>query len=217
MIDDNKEVAMRRRGARTSHYYEMAFDYRPSRPRLKLENIAALNPGRTILAPPPERRGFPEYSERPRFLFEKKRVRRPLDIREFHYFWLVSDRAKTVFQTVDHAGFEFTACDVRVSRGIYDGPRYWLCDVTRVLDALDEKQSRLEIGIREDPKYNDFGKKYYNLVGDAKLVFNEDAVGSAHIFRMAFCPMKVICDQALKDACKAADLIGIKFNNALKI
>jgi hypothetical protein len=35
-------------------------------------------------------------------------------------------------------------------RGQYDGPKFWLCDVVRVLDALDESQSRLRIGIRDD-------------------------------------------------------------------
>ncbi|MCK1475535.1 DUF1629 domain-containing protein [Bradyrhizobium sp. 197] len=217
MNDDNEKVGSRRRSVRKGQYYEMALDYRPARPRLTWENAAALAPGTRVLAPPPGRRGFPEYSEQPRFLFEKKRVRQPLDIREFHSFWLLSDPAKMVFQTVDHAGFAFAACDVSVSRGTYDGPRYWLCDATRVLDALDEEQSRLEIGIRDDPKYNDFGKKYYKFGSGAKLVFNKDAVGSAHVFRMAFCFRTVICDQALKDACKEAGLLGIKFNNALDI
>ncbi len=217
MNDDNEKVGPRRRSVRKGQYYEMAIDFRPARPRMTWENADALAPGTQLLAPPPGRRGFPEYFEPPRFLFKKKRVRRPLDIREFHSFWIVSDRAKMVFQAVDHAGFEFTPCDVSVSPGTYDGPRYWLCDATRVLDALDEEQSRLEIGIQDDPKYNNFGKKYYNFRSGAKLVFNEDAVGSAHVFRMAFCSSTVICDQALKDACKEAGLLGIKFNNALDI
>lgn len=217
MNDDDEKGALRQRCACKGQYYEMAFDYRPSRPSLKLLNHAVLAPGRLVLEPLPERRGFPKYSEQPHFLFYKKRGRVPLDIRIFHHFWLVSDRAKTVFQAVDPAGFEFTPCKVSVPRGTYVGPRYWLCDVIRVLDALDEKQSRLEIGIRTDPNYRDFGQKYYHLVGGAKLVFDPDAIGSAHIFRMAFLDMTVICDQTVKEACKAAGLIGIKFNNALDI
>ncbi|MDD1518514.1 DUF1629 domain-containing protein [Bradyrhizobium sp. WBAH42] len=39
-----------------------------------------------------------------------------------------------------------------------DGPKFWLCDVVRVLDALDESQSRLRIGIRDDIRFLDHGQ-----------------------------------------------------------
>ena len=130
----------------------------------------------------------------------------------FHHYWLISDRMKTVFEAVDPAGFAFVACDIRVPRGHYTGPQYWLCHVVRVLDAVDEPRSRLKIGIVSDPIYRDFGLKRYNVLveGGAKLVFREDVVGSAHIFRMAHMNATVISDQVLKDACKTAGVAGIR-------
>jgi hypothetical protein len=160
------------------------------------------------------RRGFRDYPEVPRFLFDKKVGRSPRDLELFHAYWLVSDRTKSVFEAVDPAGFAFLACDVRLPRGDYDGPPYWLCDVVRVLDALDEAQSHLKIGIREDRAYSDFGKKYYSFSGGRELVFRDDAIGDAHVFRIEYLQAVVICDQTMKDACKAGGLKGIKFDGA---
>jgi hypothetical protein len=78
---------------------------------------------------------------------------------------------------------------VKLPHGDYDGPRYFLCNVIRILDALDEAQSRLKIAIRDDRIYSDFGKKYYSPlgVGGAELVFRDEVIGDAHIFRMEHC------------------------------
>ena len=84
-------------------------------------------------------------------------------------------------------------------------------------DALDEARSRLKIGIREDKAYIDFGKKYYDITGGGELVFREDAIDDAHVFRMAHLERTVICDQTMKDTCKATGLKGIKFDDAAKV
>ena len=73
----------------------------------------------------------------------------------------------------------------------------------------------MKIGIREDKDYIDFGQKYYRLPID--LVFREDAIGDAHVFRMAYMQPTVICDQAMKDTCKGAGLKGIMFDDASKL
>ncbi|MGX1165491.1 hypothetical protein AB7M16_001757 [Bradyrhizobium sp. USDA 372] len=142
------------------------------------------------------------------------RGRRPLDSELWYAFWLISDRAKTVFEAVDPEAFSFVACDVQVSNGVWDGPRYWFCDVRRVLDALDEEQSRLNIGICDDPGSVDFGQKVYDFWGDVELVFNDELVGDAHVFRMAYAIDCVICDGALKDAWRSAGLRGMLFEDA---
>jgi hypothetical protein len=77
----------------------------------------------------------------------------------------------------------------------------------RVLDAVDEMASRLRI-------YDEQGYKTYSLVGGASLLFKEDVVGSAHVFRIAHAKSWVICDQHIKDSCKAAGLKGISFRDA---
>jgi Protein of unknown function (DUF1629) len=137
----------------------------------------------------------------------------------YHNYWLVPDRTKAVFERVDPAGFAFVACDIRLAKGQYEGPGYWLCDVVRVLDALDESQSRLIVGIRDDPAYRTFGQKYYMAVvpGGARLVFRDEVIASAHVFRMAYMDATVICDDVLKNACKEAGLAGISFRDVLKL
>ena len=78
-------------------------------------------------------------------------------------------------EAVDPKGVSFVLCDVRIPDGVYGGPRYWFCNILRVLDALDEAKSRLKIGIRDDDCYRDFGKKFYDFSGGAELAFREDA------------------------------------------
>jgi Protein of unknown function (DUF1629) len=213
MTSDNKKSVARQRKARTR--YLMTFNYnKGGKQGYSLENLLSLAPDEKAVRPPPGQRGFRDYPEMPRFLFDKSVGRLPQDLELFHAYWLVSDRTKSVFEAVDPAGFAFLACDVRMPSGDYDGPPYWLCDVVRVLDALDEEQSRLTIGIREDKAYSDFGKKYYSIAGGNDLVFRDDAIGDAHVFRMEYLHPTVICDQTMKDACKAARLKGIKFDGA---
>ena len=87
-----------------------------------------------------------------------------------------------------------------------EGPAYWLCDVVRVLDAVDEARSRLRIEYEGEIKR-------YSVLGGADIVFNEDVVGAAHLFRMAHMESAVICDRPIKEACRAASLKGITFWN----
>ncbi len=90
------------------------------------------------------------------------------------------------------------------------GPTYFLCDVVRTLDALDEKASQLKIVIRDEYK----ARKYYRLTGDARLAFNRRVLGSAHVFRLPF-HGGVICDLTFKDAVEAAGIVTAKRSNGL--
>ena len=211
-IDDAKSVTQQRKPRRRK-FYDMSFDYSMGgMPGYSLDNL-----GQVTLRPPSGQRGFPKYPEAPRILFDKDAGRLPPDLEQFHAYWLVSDRTKSVLQAVDPTGFIFVACKVRIPGGDYDGPDYWLCDVIRVLDALDETQSRLKISRRGETGYLYSGEKHYSLAGGAELVFKDDIIGNMHVFRMAYQEPTVICDQVLKDACKAAGLKGIKFRDASKL
>lgn len=75
-----------------------------------------------------------------------------------------------------------------------------MCDVVRVLEAFDEST------VQEFRS----GRKKAGLIGDKTLVFNEAAIGDAHIFRTPHSP-NVFCDQVMKDACKAAGMKGVQF------
>lgn len=148
------------------------------------------------------------------YVFDKSRGSRPYDLELCFNWWLISDRTKAVFERLDPEAFVFVPCDVRLPHGgRFDEANYWLCDVVRVLDALDESQSRLRIGIRDDIRYLDHGRKYYQFTYGDKLVFREAAIGNARIFRMAYMEERVICDQELKDACKSAGLKRIRFKD----
>ncbi|MCP3476986.1 DUF1629 domain-containing protein [Bradyrhizobium sp. CCGUVB1N3] len=209
MSDEKSKSIPRRSRARKRKFYVIGPDYRVGgKPGFRLEDNNILPRGHYHLPP---------FDEPPRFVFDKKAGDLPYDLESYYGFWLVSDRTKAVLETVDPKGLSFVLCDVRIPNGVCDGSRYWFCDVLRVLDALDEAKSRLKIGIRDDDRYRDFGKKFYDFSGGAELVFREDAVGDAHVFRMAHHGSTVICDGVLKDACKSAGLKRIWFEDVSKL
>lgn len=109
-----------------------------------------------------------------------------------------SDRTNTLFEAIDPEAFLFVRCEMTIPEGIWDGPSHWLCEVVRILDAVDESKSRLEIGIRDDERYSDHGKKFYRVSLDTKLVFKEEVIGNAHVFRMAQAKGEIICDNVLR-------------------
>jgi hypothetical protein len=173
-------------------------DRRP--PDMVLENRETVLQGMRILRG--SKPGFPKLPETPRYYIDPP----PCDLEQNQGYWLVSDRMKQVLEAVDADAFAFVKSDVRLRNG-EPGLVYWLCDVMRVLDALDEAKSRVAT-------YMDgFNEKAYDLLVPlgAKLVFQDDAVGSAHIFRMAYYEAGIVCDEVLKDACKSARLKGIRF------
>jgi hypothetical protein len=199
-------VPKRGRQCKVRKFYNMELDLRVrGRAGYKFENASVLLRGQRLLGPPAGRRGFPEYPEPPRFLFDKKLGHFPRDLELCHSYWLISDRMKTALEAVDPEGFAFLQCEVRLSNGEL-GPVSWLCDVLRILDAVDESASRVKIEYL--PQYN---SKVYQLAGGADLVFKEDVIGAAHIFRLAYLKPVVFCDQQIKDACQAAGLKGVSF------
>jgi len=164
--------------------------------------------GPPIFTSPPGRRGFREYPEVPVFLSDSRLGRTHRDFEEYHGYWFISDRMKSVLECVDPTAFEFLKCSVQLTDG-REGPQRWLCDVVRVLDALDEEQSEITIRTASD------GTKVYNLFGGENFVFKEDEVGHHHVFRMMYCESTVICDEEMRRACKAAKLAGVRFPASL--
>lgn len=192
----------RLRKPKAKKYYRVGLDFRfHTAPGLRMENIG----GRTLMSPPGER-NFPTLSEPPRLLIDRSLGRAPNDWELFHDFWLVSDRMKGLLEAVDRGGVAFLRCESR-SLGRKAAPDYWLCDVIRGLDAIDEEKSRGEI------LDNGTESRRYDPMSKPSLVFKEEVVGSAHIFRPRFWG-DIICDQTTKDACRAAGMRGIGFRDA---
>jgi hypothetical protein len=203
--------AARRHKPTARKFYRMGPNLRVGgKAGFRLENEMVLTGGRPVLVAPPGR-GFPSFPEAPRLVIDKKLGRPLRDIELYSGYWLVSDRMKTLLEVQDPAAVAFVRCDVHLADGAA-GPAYWLCDVVRVLDAVDEARSRLRI-YYDDEDDESHKAKVYSLSGGADVVFNEDVVGTAHLFRMAHMEPAVICDQLLKEACSAASLKGVRFRD----
>jgi hypothetical protein len=114
---------------------------------------------------------------------------------------------KGVLEAVDGEGVAFLKCETRSLKG-GPAPVYWLCDVVRLLDVVDEEKSNLKI-LEDGTDY-----RHYDPMARSGYVFRTEAIGSAHIFRLRFLESTIICDQAMKDACKAAGLRGLTFKDA---
>lgn len=207
MSDDKAYSVAKRPRPSKRRFYEIGHSFN-SRPGFQVLDESVF--------PPYRERRLPASMPPVPYMFDKSDGRLDYDLALCFAWWLVSDRTKTVFERVDPEAFVFVPCDVRVPRGRYPGPDYWVCDVVRVLDALDESASSVSIGVQDDVRCINYGQKYYTLISDFKLAFREAAIGDAHIFRMAYNDLTVICDQELKDACKSAGLKGIRFHDTSK-
>ncbi|WP_175761904.1 imm11 family protein [Burkholderia ambifaria] len=152
--------------------------------------------------------GFDYFTERPKLIYKKSEGHLPRDLEPYAGYWLVSSRMHEVLNSIDPAGFEFVACDYTPSDGS-KGEQYYLCDVIRTLDAVDESASTIKIEIDKN-KFID--GKYYSVKSDAKFVFRDEVVGPAHIFWNRYSG-RIFCDAALRDACIAAKLSGIQFRD----
>jgi hypothetical protein len=168
---------------------------------LEIENLDLLLAGSSHLHPPEGKRGFPAYPEIPRLIVGKRRDKRPLrDLEQYHDYWLVSDRLKAIFEAIDSDAFAFQACDVRQRDGS-PAPQFWLCDVTRTLDAIDEETAKVI-----DHDFEQGGSRTSNFIRREELSFQQNKIGGGHIFRIPYCRGRVFCDQHLKDACRASGL-----------
>nr|AWM08804.1 DUF1629 domain-containing protein [Bradyrhizobium symbiodeficiens] len=208
MRDDKAISAAKRPRARKRRFFEIGPDFNGRGPGFSLLDESVLPPHRVYR--------LPASTPPVPYMFDKSKGSLPYDLELCFRWWLISDRTKALFERIDPEAFVFVPCDVRVPQGRYHGADYWLCDVVRVLDALDESASCLRIGIRDDVRYIDHGQKYYGYAPGYKLFFREAAVGNAHIFRMAYDNGTIICDQEFKDACKSAGLKRIRFRDPSK-
>lgn len=197
----------RRVKAKDRKFYVVCIGGFHTAPGCEMENLAALTNGRQVLIPPREQ-GFVPFPESPRLVIDKSLGRAPADWELFHDYRLVSERMKNLLERLDPKGVRFVRCETRYQDGL-TAPPYWLCDIVRVLDALDEAKSDIEI------EYPTPDRKVYNLRKRSCPIFKEESVGTARIFRLRFYAM-VVGDNVLKDACKEAGIGGIGFTDATK-
>lgn len=110
----------------------------------------------------------------------------------FNGYWLVSQPLKDVLEKADAEGFSFARCTFKLEDGSEGEPHY-LCEVKRILDAVDEEASSVKV-LGGYPN-----GKYYSLSGGAKLSFKAAEVGAAHVFMDIHSGSRVYCDRVLRD------------------
>ncbi|MDV2452764.1 imm11 family protein [Xanthomonas hortorum] len=180
-------------------------------PGLEIANEEKLlPPGMNTMDPPNGEVG--QYPERPHLIHVPELGGMPRDFEELAGIWIVSEALKRVFESVDPAGFAFATCDFTLADGS-PGRQYFLCDVVRFLNALDEEASRVKIKYEHDHQTGE-ELKYYSVAGGASLIFQKGVVADAHIFRQPRLGTDAICDRVLADALIAANLDGIRLHDA---
>lgn len=142
----------------------------------------------------PDARGFPSFSELPMFLATLHEHALRDFYSSFEGYWLVSERLKRVLESVDLQGVQFASTRFVQSDGS-EGDKFYLCDVARSLDAVDEDSSDVRILTEGFPK-----GKFYRVAGGASFAFKRDVVQGVHIFRLEFNESLVVCDRRMRDA-----------------
>ncbi len=178
---------------RMGEFYVMSQDYNKPCHGVELVNARVLRPaGRAIIRP--EVGGFPRFDEVPRL----RETSPDMALRDFQVgfegYWLVSDRLKGIFESIDPDAFEFAECELVKRDGTLGDP-YFLCDVVRSLDAIDDAASDVKVATEGYPK-----GKFYKLAGGAKLAFRKAVVNGAHVFGNPFNSRLVVCDRLMRDA-----------------
>ncbi|RRU02339.1 DUF1629 domain-containing protein [Stenotrophomonas sp. 278] len=157
-----------------------------------IENADRLRPANQGLIRPSQG-GFPDLPEIP-VLRQTRPGLGPSDLdSSFEGYWLVSRELKAVFEMMDADGFAFVRCDYRLHDDSA-GPELYLCDVVRVLDAIDDQASEVEILTEGFPS-----GKYYEIGMGARLAFRRDVTGSARVFRSPHNTSLVVCDRKFRD------------------
>ncbi len=162
-----------------------------------------------LSAPSPFQRGFRDYAVRPRFRVGKRLGIKPYDVERYSEYWLVSDRAKQLFDEIHASDFTYLAVDTEFDPGS-EPTTYWLCDIVTVLDAVDEARSAVQSRIADD------GSKVHQMVGYASVAFDENLVGRHCVFRMKTNWPTLIGSESFKIAFKQAGLTGISFKEAFE-
>ncbi|MBN6713195.1 imm11 family protein [Pseudomonas capsici] len=169
-----------------------------------------LLPGRYTMEPP--NGDANQYPERPQLVHLPELGGSPRDFEILASIWIVSQALKRVFESVDPEAFAFTACDFTRADGSA-GPQYYLCNVVRYLDALDEEASRVRIEYERDHGTGE-DLRFYSISGGASLIFKPSVVGKAHVFRQPRLGVQSICDREMFEALNASNLNGVSLRDA---
>ncbi len=183
-------------------------------PGIEIANEEKLiHPGMNVVSRP---NGMPDqYPERPHLVHVPEKGELPRDLEELAGIWIVSEPLKQLFEQMDAEAFAFVACDFSLADGS-PGPQYYLGNVLRRIDALDEASSRVKIKLDHNDQTG-ADEKLYSLVGGASLVFKQDVVDDAHIFRQDHMGAPPICNRTMFDALSAANFSGVRLRDVANL
>lgn len=153
--------------------------------------------------------GVPAFAERPEFILGgQAEDDDPLDYYGYANFILVSNSFKELIDTLAPDSIEAAICDAR-SPGGEPLPPYWWIDVVRVLDpCVDEERSTLSY-MTDSPfaSGSDADKLRYKDLQD--IVFRQDVVGDAQLFRILRYDARPIVGERLADNIRDVGLTGM--------
>ncbi|MCC4605896.1 imm11 family protein [Xanthomonas campestris] len=173
-------------------FYILRPDMRGGRgPGVTFENEKAI-PFPVYISQPLERGGLAELKEIPRLRYDSCIGDMPNDLENgFKGYWLVSGPLKQVMQSVDPDGLAFVRCSFLLEDGS-EAPLHYLCEVVRMLDAIDEDASKVKV-LTGYPN-----GKYYDVSAGVSFAFKNEVIGSAHVFRTPY-TADAFCDRVLRD------------------
>lgn len=145
--------------------------------------------------------GFPDYEGVPILRFNPKR-KRISDLNQIGRLWIVSDRAKKLFERVDPEAFEFRPTKAIKSGKTLEGNVYWLCAPIRVLDAVDENGSEI---------WMSRGQTHYAYVSLHLVQMKLQTVGEAHAFSLTRALSINIFDDIMINEIRKAGLTGFLY------
>ena len=201
------------RKAKVRPYYKLDSRLTSRGPGWEFANRATLQPDKTGMKPkvgwpdglfvlPRGPWTLPAFLEPPRFIFDRKLGHEPGDIEMIDGVFFISPRMKTVFEELAPGGCDFRRCTTEYCNG-KPGPELWLCSVIQAFrDAIDKETSTVHIS--PDGGYAFWGK--------VDLKFRPEAIGDAHVFRLAEYSISVFCDEAFKARCKEIGIKGASFD-----
>lgn len=166
--------------------------------RLPFEIIDKVAFNFSKLGPHPDGKGFPDYEGVPILRFNPKR-KRISDLNKNGSVWVVSDRARRLFERVDPAAFEFRPTEAMKAGKPREGDPYWLCAPIRVLDAIDENRSEIWIGRLGD---------HYTYSSLHLTQMKVDIVGNAHAFSPTCQVSTNVFDDVMVDEISQIGLAG---------
>jgi hypothetical protein len=206
-MNSGKGPASRRSKKRKFYRFEVDLSGGGKGHGVEIANYDALiTPGLVMFAPPPPHwLGFADLPETPQLVYNRREGKMPRDHEGMGFYKLASEKLKGVLETIDPEAFVFEACDFTLPDGT-KGPQYFLYDVVRVLDAIDEEESEFRIWYEGE-------RKIYDFLGDRRIEMRHDISNDYHVFRTPFSGSVVFCDDSLREMCKAEKVTGVSFRN----